>query len=158
MHRKFESLVGVLMILVIIAVSGHLLGWWNLALLLNITAAGPQFSVERQRMTYCDAEGSPCDAPESFVFSPGEDVCIAWTEVNRESVRLAIYIYNEQEERVYAYIEPAVRTTRQTRTCRLQPIGQLPEPGQYQTEWVIFGKAYGQPIDWSIVTPTPTSH
>ncbi len=101
-----------------------------------------------------DAYTRPCGAQEVSEFLLDEDICIAWTEVNRKSGQsLAVYVYDERNELVFDYKESEPDVTREARKCRVLPVGQLPGPGQYRTEFVIAGRPDKQ-VSWSIVPPT----
>jgi len=118
------------------------------------------FEISSPRMVLCssDAESHPCTAPQRDEFLMGEDVCIAWTEVNRRpSQSLAIYVYNMySDEQVFVYEEPEPQAAKEAQNCRILSVRRPMAPGLHYTEFVAAGQPAKQQVAWRIIAPTPT--
>ncbi len=117
------------------------------------------FEIEQPRMARCttDSWSAPCQAPPSYVFTVDEQICVAWTEVNRQPREpLVINIHSSTGHPVFAFSEDTYASaTGQARECRLIPIDEPLWGGAYETDFVIAGRP-GPTAGWQVMGPTPS--
>ncbi len=157
-HRRviFTRLAIVALTLVVGTLLTYLLSLWPPPPLLPFL-----FEIEDPRMVNCTSvQAAPCQALPREVFRVDEQVCVAWTEVNRRPQEsLAIDIYSSGGQRLFTHEDMDAGATGHTRRCRVIPIDGSLWDGLYSTRFFIAGRP-GPVVIWVVEplsTPTPTS-
>lgn len=116
----------------------------------------PTFAIENPRMVLCNDTPFICMAEKVSQFEVTDEICVAWTEVNRRSSdSLSLFVYGENGEQVFVFRDEKGGTAN-ARECKATPVENPERSGDYQTEFAANGRL-AEIVGWSIVaTPTPT--
>lgn len=129
----------------------------NILLLLSSCQAPALYRVQNPQMMHCgETESNTVTVPK---FDSVDDICIAWTDVNRRSHdSLSLFVYRGDNKLIDIIEDKGEGDLNITQESRVIFINNPEEYGYYQTEFVINGRPVAQ-IGWEIksqLTPSPT--
>ena len=111
--------------------------------------AAPPYDIENPRMTICKSDVNVCLLEGVSQFSLTDEICTAWTEVNRNpNDSFAFFVYDEKNKQIRSYVESTTDSAISQR-CRVEQIDNPNVSGTYRTEFTANGRP-AEKILWSI--------
>ena len=130
-QNKKRHLRNFILVIVFVLILGYLL-WLFLPPQYPSGFLQSLYSVHKARMTYCQA-ANYCEAQAVSTFSPGKDICIAWTDQERTARdHLSITVYNTDTG---AQVFNQFDLGRYGSECRQLRISKALTTGNYRTEF-----------------------